>query len=297
MKKTICTLLIIIQLFMLTNVSAAVGDVIGYACVTDITATICGAQIPSFNVNGDTYIIAEDLADYGFNVVWHPEDKLIAISRNTDVCDIYTSYVKPYVSPSEIGLPAYEILATDINAAVNGFYLGSQLNGKQVNAYNINGRTIIPFDILGIFGNVRWNPDKREISLSVIGINNVGGGTRTATTITGEVEEKIAQITAMSEELVANDYPTAELTPFAQYMYSTTDAILVEVYGYLKHHLSSIELAVIDEFMAQFQSETQQEMANTKAEYAGLPYLDGMVYVTGAIYNGAQIDTLLAFIQ
>ena len=65
------------------SVSAAkVGDVVGYAVPTDIVATINGYMLESYNVNGYTYICAEDLRYYGFDVVFDYNTKTLSVKRN-----------------------------------------------------------------------------------------------------------------------------------------------------------------------------------------------------------------------
>ena len=306
MKKIICSLLIILQIAVLINVNAAVGDVIGYACHTDIIATIGGAQIPSFNVNGDTYIIAEDLADYGFNVVWHPDDRLIAITRNTDVHYIYTSYVKPYVAPSEIGVPVYDILSTDINASLNGFYLGKYINGVPLYAYNINGRTIIPFDALGIFGNVNWNPDKREISLNLLSLSNIHTGVMTPEVALNELAAFTDKITDMANNIVTIETSNEDLINFTQYMYSSSDAVLSEMFGYFSHDsvltnsYAALSYGSPEEMSADIQIarndsqlQTASAMANARLDSLGSSTADIDIYLAGFEANFTSCSNLI----
>ena len=52
-------------------VSAAnVGDVVGFTRYTDIVASINNHNIASFNIDGYTGVVAEDLRNYGFDVQW-----------------------------------------------------------------------------------------------------------------------------------------------------------------------------------------------------------------------------------
>ncbi len=159
MKKT-ALLLIVTLLFSLVSLgaSANVGSVIGQACHTDITARINGYDIASYNVNGNTYIIAEDLADYGFAVVWNSQKRTILIDRDKSVFKIYPTYTKPSVAPYLVGKSAHKILSTDIRAYTVG---------QSVESYNINGATIIPFDCLAIFGEVIWDANARKIELTL----------------------------------------------------------------------------------------------------------------------------------
>ena len=68
-KKFSLALVIVMILTCVINVSAArVGDVINKTVYTDIVAKINGHDIASFNIDGYTVIVAEDLRNYGFNV-------------------------------------------------------------------------------------------------------------------------------------------------------------------------------------------------------------------------------------
>ena len=70
MKKILS--LILIALILVTGyvVSAVpVGTVIGEALHTDIVVYINNFAIPSYAVNGQSAIIAEDLRNFGFDVV------------------------------------------------------------------------------------------------------------------------------------------------------------------------------------------------------------------------------------
>ena len=137
-----------------------VGDVIGEAVHTDIVATINGYQIPSYNVNGYTYIVAEELRNYGFTVGYCDADREISVQLVPDIEYVPKEYEKPYVDASRIGQHAYSILYTDIRAYIDW---------EPAQSFNIDGYTIIRFDDLNRFGVVSYDDSKREISLDVEG--------------------------------------------------------------------------------------------------------------------------------
>lgn len=61
-----------------------IGDIIGNILYTDIVTYFDGEKIDSFNLNGQTGIIVENLRNYGFDVVWDGEErKLYANVKNT----------------------------------------------------------------------------------------------------------------------------------------------------------------------------------------------------------------------
>ena len=138
------------------------GTVIGSALRTNITAAINGHAIPSFNVGGYTYIVAEDLKDYGFSVYYDNATRTLALSRDTAKTDITRSYIKPYVAPGEVSIKEHDLVATDIVTYLDNNYVAS---------FNINGQTIIKFDELGRYGAVSFDNSTRIISVTIPGLN------------------------------------------------------------------------------------------------------------------------------
>jgi len=159
LKKKISMLLSVIlcvSMFTITGVSAKNGDVIGHTVYTDIVAYINHYPIQSYNMDGYTVVIAEDLANYGFNVSWNADSKRINITRNSSATAI-TPYGTLYQTrPSQVGKKAEDVLSTDITAYVNGSY---------VNSYNVGGKTVIRFEDLSPYGEVDWVPDVRAIKM------------------------------------------------------------------------------------------------------------------------------------
>ena len=147
---------------MLRSVTYKSTGAINYALKTDITATINGHAIPSYNVDGYTYIVAEDLRYYGFNVHFDNASRTLSIARDYNQTYVSKSYSKPYVAPSEVGTREVAILATDIVTYLNNSYIPS---------CNINGQTIIRFDALAANGYVAYDNNTRTISLAMSGIN------------------------------------------------------------------------------------------------------------------------------
>jgi hypothetical protein len=155
-----------------------VGDLIGHIYETDIVSDIDGMKIPSYNIGGETVIIAEDLTDYGFDVSWDQQTRTVSvyIKEKPDITPVCNQQ-KGKTNGKIIGNVYY----TDIKAIVNGFY---------VKAYNIGGKTAlsieelscankpegieyritfeIPYSIWGYSSYMfksSWNQQKRTISL------------------------------------------------------------------------------------------------------------------------------------
>ena len=61
----------------LPSSAAGTGRAVDWALYTDITAQINGHPLRSYNVNGSTAVVAEDLRGYGFQVLWDAEDRTL----------------------------------------------------------------------------------------------------------------------------------------------------------------------------------------------------------------------------
>lgn len=164
-KRTITFTMLVAVFFSFTTIPAgavSVGSVIGYAQPTDIVATINGYQLESYNVNDLTYICVEDLRYYGFDVKFDSYTRALSFSRDYNI-----SHIDPQNTNSNfwsIGSDTgwKSILYTDITTYADGQYVESS---------NINGRTIINFNELSRFGTVSYDDSRREISLTLDGVN------------------------------------------------------------------------------------------------------------------------------
>lgn len=158
--KVVAMALVLVMLLGMTviNVPAKTGDIIGYTKYTDIAAYINNYAILSFNVNDKTYVVAEDLANFGFDVRWDGESRSLYIER-----DPQKKYIKQYsvpyeTEPSMVGKNAYPIIETDIKTYVTGI---------EVSSYNIDGKTIVDFGSLAAFGPIIWDGVNRTIEVRV----------------------------------------------------------------------------------------------------------------------------------
>ncbi|WP_312070359.1 YHYH domain-containing protein [Anaerotignum propionicum] len=121
--------------------------------LTNINAFINDTFIPSVNYNSLTYIIAEDLQSYGFDVVWNGNDRALKIKRNEG---------KTFKSISTSNSnESYEILSTDIKTYI---YDDNKQSYTLVESYNIDGKTIIKFAEIG---DSTWDSSSRSASVNV----------------------------------------------------------------------------------------------------------------------------------
>ena len=111
-----------------------------------------GKAIRSYNIDGNTAIVAEDLLNYGFGVTWDGEARTLSVTKGSGEVVGMGDIPK---DTAEVGSYAMDVYATDITTYVDG---------KKVKGYNIGGYTIIFVDNLAPFGNISWNGNAREIA-------------------------------------------------------------------------------------------------------------------------------------
>lgn len=136
------------------------GDPLGWVLHSDIVTYIDGHPIRSYNIGGYTYIVAEDLTQYGFHVEWNAaSSRLIVHTDRTAAPDGYTADYVPEASRCPAGTPAMQYLHTDITA-----WIGE----TQVAGYNIGGYTCIGMDDLAaVFASdYVWDADARELRMT-----------------------------------------------------------------------------------------------------------------------------------
>jgi len=154
MKRLFTVLLtFLICIGLMSGVSA---DSFKYALHTDIVAYINDAPIRSFNIDGFTGIVAEDLLQYGFGVKYDDSIRTLEVYRlNNKITSTYT----PEELTAPVGSKKAKIYDTDIKTYVNG---------NLVQSFNIGGETIIFIDELLCYGEVVWHPEERKICYNYV---------------------------------------------------------------------------------------------------------------------------------
>jgi len=163
MKKTLLPLLaLLLCLGCSLPTQAYAPKIINYALYTDIVANINGHPLRSYNIGGYTAVVAEDLRGYGFHVNWNGSERTLRITRalrngEPELPAVFPAYASEPLT-HKIGTRAKPVYATDIVTYVVG---------KRVDAFNINGETLVWIDDLAPLGSVVWHPDEREIALTL----------------------------------------------------------------------------------------------------------------------------------
>lgn len=130
----------------------AVKEELPHTIATDIKAYINDNFIPCFSYKDSLYIVAEDLNNYGYDVVWNEKDRSLKISRNSEKTTIVldeTNSTKEHI-----------IETTDIKVLLDK----SDNSELTLDSYSIGGQTIIKLEDLE--GTSDWNGDKRTIKFS-----------------------------------------------------------------------------------------------------------------------------------
>lgn len=160
MKKFLSAVLSFVLLLCLAlPVCGVQGDVVGYALYTEIVAEINEKPIASYNVDGRTAIMVQDLAQYGFEVVWNQEARatniwMQEVAQGQDMED-GTEFV-PQPPEGAVGTIAYPIYASDIKVYVAG---------EEKESFNIGGHVMIYLSDLAAFGDVIWHQEEQIAEL------------------------------------------------------------------------------------------------------------------------------------
>lgn len=163
MKKTMISMLAALlcaTMFAAPAAARAVGEPLGWVLASDIVAYIDGCPIRSYNIGGYTYVVAEDLADYGFGVEWRPESmQLVIRTERTAAPEGYTADYTPAGQALAAGTPVMQYLHTNIT---------TMIGEKAVVGYNIGGYTCVGMDDLAaVFAaEYVWDAGARELRMT-----------------------------------------------------------------------------------------------------------------------------------
>ena len=132
------------------------GQVIGQVLSTDIRAYINGAEIPAYNVDGKLAVLVSDLNNYGFKTQYNNDLRKTTVTRNKGAKDFES--VPSKASGKLIGTPVMSVYSTDIVV---------ELDGNQVQAFNVDNRMAIPFSALKAYGQYAYDNTARTSSVTL----------------------------------------------------------------------------------------------------------------------------------
>ena len=136
-RKRLLSLALAVLLALSVTVPAAADTVSDWVLYTNVRTFINGVEISSFNINGYTAVVVEDLAEYGFDVVWDGAAATLSAARNP--AKEVTGTAVAAVSGGAPGEPAMPVYATNIR---------TYFDGEMFESYNVGGRTIVYMDDL-----------------------------------------------------------------------------------------------------------------------------------------------------
>lgn len=149
MKKLIVLILIMMMLISTgVNVNAS-SDIA--ACYTDIKSYVNLSPISSVNINGETYVLIEELGKYGFEVIWSDTERTLTVKEGA-----YIPYDELIGEEVEAGALSFYAKETDIKLIIGDTSLPCLWSEKGI---------ITHFDNLGLFGSVKWYDKERKIRL------------------------------------------------------------------------------------------------------------------------------------
>ena len=129
-------------------------EVIGQVLSTDIRAYINGAEIPAYNIDGKLAIIVSDLNNYGFKTHYNNDLRKTTVTRNYSASK-FTS-VPSKASGLPIGARVMDVYKSDIVV---------ELDGRLVQAFNVDNRMAIYFTELREYGSYAYDNNSRTSSL------------------------------------------------------------------------------------------------------------------------------------
>lgn len=130
--------------------------------ISDIRVFVNGTEIPTFyyNGNGGTVgVITEDLAVYGFDVIWDGNTQTLSVTHNSlkPITPIDMTYYR------SLGNGAF--FSEAYNSGVNVVFYPNGGTAYPPVKLSAGGYTFIPIDSLAVFGNYTWNGSSRTIDL------------------------------------------------------------------------------------------------------------------------------------
>ncbi|GHU38112.1 hypothetical protein FACS1894105_11480 [Clostridia bacterium] len=164
----IAVVIILSALPVLSADDLKVGDPIGNVLNSDIKVFIDGNRIPSYVANNRIAVVAEDLANYGFNVKYDDTARVLSIYRNESKA---LTPIKDIADNTQIpGSVAFPYVYSDIVTTIAD---------EKIESFSINGQTVIYLDSLGDYGTFKWDGEKREsqliLALTIVYVTKTGG--------------------------------------------------------------------------------------------------------------------------
>lgn len=138
--------------------TSAFARVTGTVLSTNIGTVIDGAACKTYNVDGRTFVIAEDLRGYGFDVDWNENTRNLSITQNPYAHRTLLSEEETNIKKEDcpVGNPLMDILSSDVTVTVAG---------ENVEGYNIDGQMVIPVRALEPYAYIEFDEENRLVKI------------------------------------------------------------------------------------------------------------------------------------
>ncbi len=148
-KKILAILFVVLIITSVVSVAMAVeiGEPMGKVYYSAIDTYINNYPISAYNMDGRQVICAEDLSEYGFDVVYNNDQRALYIEPNYSVTTVEekTDVKKYFYLQYKL---AYEIVYSDIKV---------YLKGNEIESFNVNGKCMIKIRDLEVLGSCEYN--------------------------------------------------------------------------------------------------------------------------------------------
>lgn len=159
--KKIVKILVFILMINCTVVCSAQAEIVDKVLSTNIGCLIDDMPIESYNINDYTFVVAEDLKGYGFDVIWDADERTLKIKHN-----VHKIYEMP-LDVARINIRKKDIIQRKHIYDVYETDIKTYLEEVQIPAYNINGKTLIQVDNLAQYGTFNYYDDIRIVDIKI----------------------------------------------------------------------------------------------------------------------------------
>lgn len=154
---SLLTALTLLTTVPLNSKSAVINKVLE----SDIGAFVDMQPIESYNVDGYTYVCAEDLADYGFDIIWSEQARTLYINRNKDkeFVPMKSDKINRLKSDVNVGRVVYDVYETNVVAYADNEFIHS---------YNIDGKLVIKLRDMEKYGYIVWDAENKKAQINLL---------------------------------------------------------------------------------------------------------------------------------
>lgn len=114
------------------------------------------------------FIVAEDLRQYGFDVVWNETERSLVIIRipGKEPDKLSSEKYKVLTKRGIVGRKGFDTYRTDIALYLKGALIMG--DGQKVETVNVDGKTLVDLSTLAkYYGMYQWNPETRTVNVLI----------------------------------------------------------------------------------------------------------------------------------